>query len=86
MRDHQLCPAFRFASGKGIMSSKKGSLKYAIAKYLNEIGLGMRAQLIIIFLLVKVIPLVLLAMIAWRQFTNQGDELRDIAVNDSAWP
>ncbi|MDR0881226.1 MAG: response regulator [Candidatus Adiutrix sp.] len=66
------------------MSSKKGSLKYAIAKYLNEIGLGMRAQLIIIFLLVKVIPLILLAMIAWRQFTNQGDVLRDIAVSDSA--
>ncbi|MDR2141585.1 MAG: response regulator [Deltaproteobacteria bacterium] len=45
--------------------------------------LGMRAKLIIIFMLVKVIPLILLASLAWRQFTIQGDALRDIAVRDS---
>jgi signal transduction histidine kinase/CheY-like chemotaxis protein/HAMP domain-containing protein len=47
-------------------------------------NLGMRAKLIIIFLLVKVIPLILLASLAWRQFTIQGDALKDIAVRDSS--
>lgn len=57
-------------------------------KYVNDLfdrlGLGMRSKLIIIFLLVKVIPLILLAAIAWRQFTIQGDELKTIAVEDSS--
>lgn len=56
----------------------------AAARILNGLGLGMRSKLIIIFLLVKVIPLILLAAIAWRQFTTQGVELREIAVLDSA--
>ena len=55
-----------------------------MARLLNKLGLGMRSQLIIIFLLVKVIPLILLTVIAWRQFTIQGDVLREIAVDDSA--
>jgi PAS domain S-box-containing protein len=38
-------------------------------------GFGMRAKLIIIFLLIKVIPLVLLTYIAWRQFGLLGSEL-----------
>ena len=57
-------------------------------RYVNDLfdrlGLGMRSKLIIIFLLVKVIPLILLAAIAWRQFTIQGDELKEIAVEDSS--
>jgi methyl-accepting chemotaxis protein len=44
----------------------------------------MQTKLIVIFLLVKVIPLILLTLIAWRQFALLGDVLRDIAVNDSA--
>ncbi|MDR1376885.1 MAG: response regulator [Synergistaceae bacterium] len=50
----------------------------------NKLGLGMRAKLMIIFLVVKIIPLVLLAAIAWRQFTILGDVMRTIAVNDSS--
>ncbi|MDR1978483.1 MAG: response regulator [Synergistaceae bacterium] len=38
----------------------------------------------IIFLVVKIIPLILLAAIAWRQFTILGNVLREIAVSDSA--
>ncbi|MDR1922033.1 MAG: HAMP domain-containing protein, partial [Candidatus Adiutrix sp.] len=49
----------------------------------NKLGLGMRSKLITIFLLVKVIPLILLAAIAWRQFIMLGDVLRDISVKDS---
>jgi len=56
----------------------------ATARLLNRLGFGLRSKLIIIFLLVKVIPLILLAAIAWRQFTIQGVELREIAVDDSA--
>ena len=51
--------------------------------FFDRLGLGMSSKLIIIFLLVKVIPLILLAAIAWRQVTCLGDELKDIAVRDS---
>ncbi|MDR2725180.1 MAG: hypothetical protein LBC90_03760, partial [Candidatus Adiutrix sp.] len=44
---------------------------------------GIRAKLLIIFLLVKIIPLILLALIAWRQFLSQGEMLRDISVSDA---
>jgi signal transduction histidine kinase/ActR/RegA family two-component response regulator len=50
----------------------------------NAAGLEMRGKLITIFLLVKVIPLILLAIIAWRQASHQGDTLKTIAVEDSA--
>ena len=43
----------------------------------------MRTKLILIFLVVKVIPLILLAAIAWREFIILGDTLRTISVNDS---
>ena len=49
-----------------------------------RLGMGLRAKLIIIFLLVKVLPLILLAAIAWRQVTIQGDTLKDISVEDSS--
>ncbi len=44
---------------------------------------GLRAKLVSIFLAVKVIPLILLAFIAWRQFVLLGDAVRAISVNDS---
>jgi PAS domain S-box-containing protein len=43
----------------------------------------MRAKLIIIFLIVKVIPLILLAALAWNQFILLGDTVRTMAVNDA---
>ncbi|MDR3038452.1 MAG: response regulator [Candidatus Adiutrix sp.] len=46
--------------------------------------LGIRAKLIIIFILVEIIPLTILAVIAWREFITQGEVLRDIAVKDSS--
>ncbi|MDR1312292.1 MAG: response regulator [Deltaproteobacteria bacterium] len=50
----------------------------------SAVGMEMRGKLITIFLLVKVIPLILLAVIAWRQANHQGDTLKAIAVEDSA--
>lgn len=54
-----------------------------INQHVKKKGYGLRTKLIIIFMLVKVIPLVLLAGVAWWQITNQGDALRDISVLDS---
>ena len=41
-----------------------------------RLGLGMRAKLIILFIIIKVIPLVLLAYLAWQQSWGLGDYLR----------
>ncbi|MDR2523832.1 MAG: response regulator [Synergistaceae bacterium] len=44
-------------------------------------GFGMRAKLIILFVLIKVIPLVLLAYIAWRQSLILGEDLTHLALD-----
>ena len=49
----------------------------------NRLGFGMQTKLILIFLLVKVIPLLLLAFIAWREFIILGDVLKNISVRGS---
>jgi signal transduction histidine kinase/CheY-like chemotaxis protein/HAMP domain-containing protein len=43
----------------------------------------MRAKLIIIFLIVKVLPLIILAVIAWNQFILLGDTVQKMAVSDA---
>ena len=50
---------------------------------LNQLNLKLRPKLILIFLLVKVIPIIILAAIALSHITSLGDLLRDIAVEDS---
>ncbi|MCL2144551.1 MAG: ATP-binding protein [Endomicrobia bacterium] len=63
-----------------------------IRKLLNDIidnlfyklGLGLQTKLIIIFIAVKIIPLILLTVIAWNQINILGVSLRGIAVSDSA--
>lgn len=54
-----------------------------VGKPVTPYGLSMQTKLIVIFLLVKVIPLILLSLIAWHQFTILGDSLREIAVGDA---
>ncbi|MDR2438574.1 MAG: response regulator [Planctomycetaceae bacterium] len=44
---------------------------------------GIREKLIIIFLIVKIIPLILLAVIAWHALITLGNILRDTSVTDS---
>ncbi len=57
----------------------------ALANWLtNKLGFGMRAKLISVFLLVKVIPILIITIMAWHQFIVLGDLLRDIAVTDSS--
>ncbi|MCC8165617.1 MAG: HAMP domain-containing methyl-accepting chemotaxis protein [Planctomycetes bacterium] len=50
---------------------------------LRRHGFSMQTKLIVIFLIVKVIPLFILTFIAWHQFVVLGTTLREIAVLDS---
>lgn len=53
-------------------------------RFLTSLGIGIRLKLIMIFLLVKVVPLITLMLIAWRQINVLGGQLREIAVTDSS--
>ena len=50
----------------------------------NRFALKTRVKLIIIFLLAKVIPIILLLVIAWHQIVFLGGTLQNIAVSDSS--
>jgi signal transduction histidine kinase/CheY-like chemotaxis protein/HAMP domain-containing protein len=63
-------------------------LKYlgnATEKFLAVLGmrLGLRTRLIVVFLVIKVIPLITLSIIAWQQIITLGQMLRTKAMNDS---
>ncbi|MDL2205901.1 response regulator [Eubacteriales bacterium OttesenSCG-928-N13] len=51
---------------------------------MNKLSMSMRTRLIIIFVVVKVIPIIILTIIAWNQIIMLGDTLREIAVTDSS--
>jgi PAS domain S-box-containing protein len=55
--------------------------------YINQVadrlGMGMRSKLMVVFVLVKVIPIILLTALAWYQITQLGTILREEAVVDS---
>ncbi len=55
----------------------------AVNRMVGRYGWSMQTKLVVIFLLVKVIPLILLALLAWHQFKLLGDTLRHIAVEDA---
>ena len=55
-----------------------------LGRQLNKMNLNLRTKLIIIFLVVKVIPILLITVAAWVQFSLLGHILRDIAVTDSS--
>ncbi|MCL2705177.1 MAG: response regulator [Spirochaetaceae bacterium] len=55
-----------------------------LGQQLNKTNLNLRTKLIIIFLVAKVIPIILITIVAWIQFTMLGQMLRDIAVTDSS--
>lgn len=42
----------------------------------TKLGFGMRAKLIILFVVIKVMPLLLLALLAWRQSWDLGQDLK----------
>jgi hypothetical protein len=51
------------------------NIKLGIEGFINGLNLPMRSKLILIFVLIKVIPLLLLAVLAWRQSQILGEEL-----------
>ncbi|MFP3091540.1 ATP-binding protein [Treponema sp. TIM-1] len=50
-------------------------LRSSIKRFIDNLGLGMRTKLIIIFVVIKVIPLLLLTYLAWRQAQSLGQEM-----------
>jgi len=57
--------------------------KNGLGRLLNRLNLKLRPKLIIIFLVVKVIPIIILTIIAWNQIVSLSHLLRNIAVTDS---
>ncbi len=59
----------------GFVKKAIDSFQLYFEHLMTRLGLGMRAKLIIIFVVIKVIPLVLLALLAWRQAWLLGEVL-----------
>ncbi|MDR2610803.1 MAG: response regulator [Clostridiales Family XIII bacterium] len=59
------------------------SVSRFLSRILDRTNLGVRAKLIIIFFVVKVLPLIILTVIAWNQIVVLGDTVQKIAVNDA---
>lgn len=68
------------------MKNPADSLRFLLESTLTKMRLRMRAKLIIIFVIINVIPLVLLATMAWRQSWLLGDKLgrRTVELTQSA--
>ncbi len=66
------------------MGSNSDNRPRGLGNILNRINLKLRPKLIIVFLVVKVIPIILLTAIAWNQILSLGGLMRDIAVDDSS--
>ena len=70
-------PARSAAENKDeLMSNTMTSLKLGVERLFARLGLGMRAKLITLFVFIKVVPLVLLALLAWNQAWELGEELK----------
>lgn len=65
---------------KSILQTIDRVVKYVRYKF----RLKLRSKLIMIFLVVKLIPLILLALLAWNQISKLGEALKEIAVSDSS--
>ncbi|GHV52015.1 hypothetical protein FACS1894216_07410 [Synergistales bacterium] len=63
-------------------------LNIALQSFMDKLGFGMRAKLIILFVIIKVIPLIIMALMAMNQATILGEELskrsRELAANANA--
>lgn len=59
------------------MKNMFSSARLLVEGVFVKLGLGMRAKLISIFTVIKVIPLILLALLAWNQSWDLGEELRE---------
>ncbi len=64
-------------SEKDRQGQKVGAFRLYVENLFTRLGLGMRAKLIAIFVIIKVVPLILLAIVAWRQSWLLGEELKE---------
>ena len=58
------------------MKKRVSAIRLYLEQLCTYLGIGMRAKLIILFVVIKVLPLVLLAFVAWRQSWFLGEELK----------
>ena len=65
------------------MKKIKSQLMAMMEKIWNNLGAGMQAKLIFIFLIVMTIPLITLTIFAWTQINTLSDLVREIAVEDA---
>ncbi len=49
----------------------------SLESFLTKLGLGLRAKLIVIFIIIKVLPLVLIALVAWQQALDLGNVMQE---------
>ncbi len=59
------------------MKLKSNSFSIWLGNLFTKMGFGMRAKLITIFVLIKIVPLVVLATLAWYQFRNLGEAVHE---------
>jgi hypothetical protein len=50
-------------------------IRFAVERFIDDLGFGMRMKLVLIFVIIKVIPLVVLTFLAWRQANILGIEV-----------
>ncbi len=69
--------------------SSQHNISSSFENFLTKLGLGMRAKLIVIFVIIKVLPLIFIALVAWQQALSLGEEMKirtqsmaDKAVNE----
>ena len=59
------------------MTDNKKTISSKIGEWFSSLGFGVRTKLISLFIAIKIVPLVLLALVAWRQALHLGDDLRE---------
>lgn len=59
---------------------KPSRIRIFTERLFARFGLGMRAKLIMLFVVIKVLPLILLALIAWKQAYNLGRDVGERAL------
>ena len=72
-----LCPRL-YSSGKISMKEYASVPRHRlfIEGIFTRLGLGMRAKLIMLFIIIKVVPLILLALVAWNQASKMGNDMQ----------
>ncbi len=58
-------------------NSSENSVFSILKQMILNLSTGMHTKLIVLFVFIKVVPLVLIAMLAWSQSSNMADELQE---------